>query len=57
MMLHQQPVLKKMGLFKNDSHPNSELMYEQGFYIPSGLGLTQEEIEITSNILNLYFKH
>ena len=55
--IHQQPVLKKMGLFKNDSHPNSELMYEQGFYIPSGLGLTQEEIEITSNILNLYFKH
>jgi perosamine synthetase len=55
--MHQQPILKKMGLFEHDSHPISELMYEQGFYIPSGLGLTEVEIETTSNILNLFFKH
>jgi len=42
--MHQQPVLKKMGLFVNDSLPVSENLYKQGFYIPSGLALTDEQL-------------
>lgn len=41
--LHSQPCLK----FLNDtnSYPISEDLYKRGFYLPSGIGLTREEIE------------
>ena len=42
--LHQQPVLKEMGLFEGEEYPVSESLYKRGFYIPSGLGITDEEI-------------
>lgn len=40
--LHKQPVLQKMGLSGNEEYPVSARLYERGFYIPSGLGLTNE---------------
>ena len=43
--MHQQPVLRRKGLFANDSHPVSERLYRQGFYIPSGLALTEGQID------------
>lgn len=46
--LHQQPVLKKLGLFKEESYPVAEDLYRRGFYIPSGLGLTDEQIAAVS---------
>ena len=42
--MHKQPVFKKMGLFLNDEHPNSEKLYQKGFYIPSGSALTKNQI-------------
>lgn len=42
--MHEQPVFQKMGLFKNEKYPVSENMARRGFYIPSGLGLTDEQI-------------
>ncbi|MEG1847139.1 MAG: DegT/DnrJ/EryC1/StrS family aminotransferase [Lachnospiraceae bacterium] len=47
--IHKQPVLLRMGLFQNESCPNAEIIAEQGFYIPSGVGLTEEDIVIVSN--------
>ncbi len=41
--MHNQPVFKKMGIFKNVNLPNSEYLSEKGFYVPSGLGLTFEQ--------------
>ena len=38
--LHQQPVLKKMGLFKNVRLPVSEYLAKNGLYLPTGLGMT-----------------
>ena len=53
--MHQQPVLKRMGMFTSDSHPVSERMYRQGFYIPSGMALTNDDmdrvIETTCEVL------
>lgn len=49
--LHKQPVLKKMGYFENENHRVSEQLYDSGFYIPSGLGLKNDEIEYVSNVL------
>jgi perosamine synthetase len=40
-----QPVLRRMGLFSQDSHPVSEHLYKRGFYIPSGLALTDSDID------------
>ncbi len=43
--MHLQPVLKKRGLFKNERYPVSEKLYAHGFYIPSGLSLSKEQME------------
>lgn len=49
--MHQQPVLKRMGLFNKEHYPIAERLYRQGFYIPSGLGINKEQIEHCSHIL------
>jgi perosamine synthetase len=43
--MHEQPVFQQMGLFKNESYPVSERLARNGFYIPSGLGLSIKEQE------------
>ena len=43
--LHQQPVLRQMGLFEGESYPVAERLYQRGFYVPSGLALTEDQIE------------
>ncbi|QYO62005.1 DegT/DnrJ/EryC1/StrS family aminotransferase [Leptolyngbya sp. 7M] len=43
--MHEQPVFKKMGLFEGESCPVAERLARRGFYIPSGLALTAEQIE------------
>jgi perosamine synthetase len=51
--MHEQPVFKKMGLFKNEKYPVAEKLARNGFYIPSGLGLSQKNIKrVISNLLN-----
>lgn len=44
--MHEQPIFQKMGLFLNEKYPIAEDLARNGFYIPSGLGLTDEEIKI-----------
>jgi perosamine synthetase len=41
--MHEQPIFKKMGLFKNESYPIAEKLARNGFYLPSGLGLSNEQ--------------
>ncbi len=43
--MHEQPVFKKLGLFEGESYPVAERIARRGFYIPSGLALTDEQIE------------
>jgi len=43
--MHQQPVLRRMGLFEDEEYPVAERMYRQGLYIPSGLGLDNIQID------------
>lgn len=45
MGLHQQPVLLDLGLFKNEHYPVTERISQQGLYLPSGLALTEKEID------------
>ena len=49
--MHKQPVFNRAGLFLNDKLPNSEKLYKTGFYIPSGLALTENQATEVSNAL------
>ncbi len=42
--MNQQPVLLERGLFAGESYPVAERMYRNGFYIPSGLALTEAQM-------------
>jgi perosamine synthetase len=49
--MHKQPVFNNMRLYTNEKYPNSEVMGNRGFYIPSGLGLKDEEmIEVSDKL-------
>lgn len=54
--MHKQPVFNRMGLFLNDDLPNSEKLHERGFYIPSGMAITQEQIEEVAKSLHEVLK-
>ena len=43
--LHEQPCLRDLGLFEGDDYPVTERIAEYGFYLPSGLALTSEQID------------
>jgi len=49
--MHKQPILRKMGLFKNERYPVSENISKYGFYLPSGLALNQNKIHYICDIL------
>jgi perosamine synthetase len=42
--MHEQPVLRRMGLFEGVSCPVAERIARRGFYVPSGLALTDEQM-------------
>lgn len=42
--MHEQPVYRNKGLFQNETYPNAEYLARKGFYIPSGLALTKEQM-------------
>ena len=44
--MHEQPVYQYAGLFMNESYPNAEYLARKGFYIPSGLALTKQQMEV-----------
>ncbi len=43
--MHEQPVFKRMGFFTGDNFPVAERLSRQGIYLPSGLTITEEQIE------------
>ena len=43
--MHKQDAFKNLNYFKNMSLPNSEFIAKNGFYLPSGLGLTLRELK------------
>lgn len=52
--MHEQPVFRKMGLFSGENHPVAERLARRGFYIPSGMALTDGQMEeVTAAIKNL----
>lgn len=42
--MHEQPVFRGMGLFEGVKLPVSERLARRGFYLPSGLGLSEAQV-------------
>lgn len=42
--MHEQPVFRRMGLFAEEHYPVAEKLARRGFYLPSGLALTEPQI-------------
>lgn len=55
--MHRQPVFAKMGLFRGESHPVGEGLSEVGLYLPSGSGLTREQIETVCEAVEKILSH
>jgi perosamine synthetase len=49
--LHLQPVLKKRGLVSGETLPVAENLGNRGFYLPSGLALTADQINEAAHAL------
>ncbi len=43
--MHEQPVYQNQGMFSGETYSNAEYLARKGFYIPSGLALTEEQME------------
>jgi len=49
--MHRQPVLKEMGLVDSEYYPVSDRISEKGLYLPSGLTLTEKDINFVVNAI------
>jgi perosamine synthetase len=43
--MHEQPALRRLGLFNDEHYPVTERIARQGLYLPSGLKITKEQID------------
>jgi len=46
--MHEQPVFHNMGLFLTERYPVAERLARQGLYLPTGLGISEAEIDQVS---------
>jgi perosamine synthetase len=50
--MHEQPVFQKVGLFSGERYPVSERLARRGFYVPSGLALTDYQMQRVAEALS-----
>lgn len=50
--MHEQPVFRRLGLFAGISCPVAERLARRGFYIPSGLALSDAQMDRVSEVLH-----
>jgi perosamine synthetase len=50
--LHLQPIVKQLTNYEQPKLKNAEYLYENGFYVPSGLGLSQDDQERVISVLH-----
>jgi len=54
--MHEQPVFLNMGLFQNEKYPVAEHIARQGLYLPSGLTLSEEQLDKVCNAVRKVLK-
>ena len=50
--MHEQPALHERGLFLNERYPVAERIARQGLYLPSGLALTDEQLDYVCEVVH-----
>lgn len=55
--MHEQPAFHKNKLFKGEKYTVSEKIAKQGLYLPSGLTLTERDIDIVVKIVRRVLKN
>jgi perosamine synthetase len=53
--IHEQPVYLRQGMFAGELHPNAEKIARRGFYLPSGLVLTENQMNRVSDAVHEVF--
>jgi perosamine synthetase len=48
--IHEQPIFRSLGFFEGVSCPVAERIARRGFYLPSGLALTDDEIDYVAQV-------
>jgi len=43
--MHEQPVLRNLGMFDGERYPVADRLARRGLYLPSGLTLTEEQLD------------
>jgi perosamine synthetase len=51
--MHEQPVFQNMGLFQAERYPVTERIARQGLYLPSGLTLTDKQLDQVCDTVNV----
>jgi perosamine synthetase len=54
--MHEQPVLTRMGFFRDVSCPVAQRLARRGFYLPSGVALTWEHAEKSAAAVRVLFE-
>jgi perosamine synthetase len=49
--MHLQPVLQRMGLFAGQRYPIAERLYEYGLYVPSGVAITESQVDRVCSVV------
>lgn len=55
--MHEQPAFHSIGLFNKESYPIAENISRQGLYLPSGLTITEKEVEEVCNLVRRCVDH
>lgn len=56
MGLHQQPALRERGLFGGENYPHTDKAHRLGFYLPSGLTMTEALVGQVADALRASLK-
>jgi perosamine synthetase len=54
--MHKQKIFKNIIKFKNKKFPIADLLSKNGFYIPTGMNITNKEIKYISTSINKIFR-
>ena len=56
LSMNKQKIFKKLKLFKKIKMTNSDYLSNNGFYLPSGLGISNQEIIYICKVINFIIK-
>lgn len=54
--MHEQPVYREGGLFNGEMYSNAEYLARKGFYIPSGLAMTKDQMDRVTDVISNIMK-